>query len=382
MKKALIVTTVSGFVPQFEMNNVQLLQSMHYEVHYATNLKNPHYGKDNTRLENTGIVLHQIDFVRSPFKILHNIKAYRELSNVLANERYDVIHCHTPMASALSRLAGRKYKKFGLKIIYTAHGFHFFKGSPICNWLIYYNIERSLAKYTDALITINREDYKNAKRIGYKNVYITNGVGIDLEKTEIKQKVTQNESERHNTIRLISVGELSVRKNHKIIIETLALIKKEYPEIFSKFEYRICGDGTLRSKLGQSAKKLGVESHIIFMGYQEKISECLQEADIFLFPSRQEGLPMAMMEAMSMGLPIIASNIRGNVDLIENGKGGYLVDCDEVNQWMKAILYLVGDKEKIDKMGNYNKQRIVKFGMDVVREQMKSIYMEVLKGQI
>ena len=147
MKKALIVTTVSGFVPQFEMNNVHMLQKMGYEVHYASNFKNPHYGTDNHRLDGTNIVCHQVDFVRSPYQIKQNLLAYRQLKKVIEENEFQLVHCHTPMGGALARLAGsRKQKKQTLRMLYTAHGFHFFDGAPYINWLLYYPIERWLAR--------------------------------------------------------------------------------------------------------------------------------------------------------------------------------------------------------------------------------------------
>ncbi|MBO5278732.1 MAG: glycosyltransferase, partial [Lachnospiraceae bacterium] len=162
MKRVLIVTTVSGFVPQFEMNNVRILQEMGYEVHYASNFKNPHYGKDNHRLEGTGVVCHQVDFVRSPFRFIQNMRAYAQLRKLMRENQFQMVHCHTPMGGVLARLAARKYRRTGTKVLYTAHGFHFYKGAPVFNWLFYYPVEWLLARWTDVLITINEEDYQRA----------------------------------------------------------------------------------------------------------------------------------------------------------------------------------------------------------------------------
>ena len=182
-KKALLVTTVSGFVPQFEMGNVAILKELGYEVHYASNFHNPSYGTDNKRLDGTGIICHQIDFERSPFN-KRNIQAYKQLVNIMKEEKIDLVHCHTPMGAVLARLAA---KKCGIRnVIYTAHGFHFFKGASIKNWLIYYTVERFLSGFTDTQICINMEDYSNAKKFKAKNVEYIAGVGIDVSKILIK----------------------------------------------------------------------------------------------------------------------------------------------------------------------------------------------------
>ena len=177
-KKALLVTTVSGFVPQFEMNNVHILQSMGFEVHYAANYHTPSYGDDNHRLDGTGIVRHQIDFVRSPFR-LDNLTAYRQLKQLMREHQFQLIHCHTPMGSVLTRLAAHRTNT--RPVIYTAHGFHFYSGAPLKNWLFYYPVEKFLSRYTDQQICINHEDYRRASAKFHSTYtdYIP-GAGIDL----------------------------------------------------------------------------------------------------------------------------------------------------------------------------------------------------------
>ena len=177
-KKALLVTTVSGFVPQFEMNNVRTLQSMGFEVHYAANYNTPSYGTDNHRLDHTGIVRHQIDFVRSPYKP-ENLRVYRQLKKLMTEQRFQLVHCHTPMGGVMARLAAHATGTG--PVIYTAHGFHFFTGAPMKNWLLYYPMERFLSRFTAQQICINREDYQRAVRQFHaKYVDYIPGVGVDL----------------------------------------------------------------------------------------------------------------------------------------------------------------------------------------------------------
>ena len=218
MKKTLLITTVSGFVPQFEMNNVRLLQTMGYEVHYAANYNTPSYGDDNHRLDHTGIIRHQIDFVRSPFKP-QNIHVYKELCSLMQSEQFDLIHCHTPMGGVMARLAA--HATHTGPVIYTAHGFHFFKGASLINWLCYYPVEKFLSYYTDQQICINQEDYDLARQKFHARYtdYIP-GIGIDL--TRIvhmnADEVAKKKEQLHlpdNEWTFLSSGEFIKRKNHE-----------------------------------------------------------------------------------------------------------------------------------------------------------------------
>ena len=191
-KKALLVTTVSGFVPQFEMPNVAILKELGYEIHYASNFNNPSYGTNNKRLEGTGIICHQVDFERSPFN-KKNLQAYKQLVKIMKDENIALVHCHTPMGAVLARLAA---KKCGIKdVLYTAHGFHFFKGASIKNWLIYYPVERFLSRYTGTQICINIEDFNNAKKFKAANVEYIAGVGIDTKGIKVKSDIEDKEKD-------------------------------------------------------------------------------------------------------------------------------------------------------------------------------------------
>lgn len=381
MKKVLIITTVSGFVPQFEMNNVRILQSLGYEVHYGTNYNMPVYGEDNLRLNNTGIIRHQIDFVRSPYRIIKNIKAYKQIIKLMKAEKFDLVHCHTPMGGVLGRLAAKATKI--PSIIYTAHGFHFFKGAPIINWLIYYPIERHLSKYTDLLITINKEDYKIAKKFKFRHdgkvVYIK-GVGINTEiryNDNVNRLIINQEYGIHNSSFIItSVGELSKRKNHRVILEAIAKLGNR------DIKYLICGTGSLENELKRLAYQLNIEEQVIFTGYIKDIHKILSISDGFIFPSLQEGLSVALLEAMSAGLPVICSKIRGNVDLIDDRKGGYLVHPTDVDGFVQALDNLVKNHKSCRQLGLYNKRKVKNFDIKEVSKNMTNIYMNIDKQGI
>ena len=324
----------------------------------------------NPIYQELGCKVHNIPFSRSPFS-KSNIKAYKILKHLVETEHYDIVHTHTPNASMIARLACRKVRKQGTRVFYTAHGFHFFKGAPLKNWLMYYPVEKICAHFTDVLITINKEDYALAqKKMHAKKVCYVPGVGIDLSKIQ-NIKCDRNEVRKsmgvpEDCILLLSVGELSVRKNHQVVIQALARLN------MSNVHYAIAGRGDLESYLKNLAVSLGVESKVHFLGYRNDVVSLYKAADISILPSLQEGLPVALMEAMAIGLPVVCSKIRGNIDLIENGKGGILCDCCD------AVGFAVGVKKILQecsgKMRAINQKKIENFGINKVKEEMMKLY--------
>lgn len=386
-KKALLVTTVSGFVPQFEMNNVRLLQDMGYEVHYAANYNTPSYGTDNHRLDGTGIIRHQIDFVRSPFRP-ENLTVYRQLKALMEQEQFQLVHCHTPMGGVIARLAA--HATHTAPVIYTAHGFHFFKGAKLINWLCYYPMELFLSRYTDQQICINQEDYQFAKRKFHaKYVDYIPGAGIDLSRIpkfnqqEILRKKETLGLPMDRTL-LLSSGEMIKRKNHETILRAITRMKDP-----SKIHYVLCGHGELNEHLHQLVQELNIADHVTFLGYREDILEILQIADIFLFPSYQEGLPMALLEAMASGLPVICSDIRGSRDLmgdvlrrdgnLEYCSGGIMISsADDVQGYCQALEYLLQTPGIRSELGKKNIKQCDTFCSKCVQQKMEAIYKRLL----
>ncbi|MCH1982167.1 glycosyltransferase family 4 protein [Ruminococcus sp. OA3] len=376
MKKVLLVTHVGDFIPQFEMRNVRYLQSIGYEVHYAADFKQSSYGNSAEKLKGSGVVCHQVPFERSPFKV-KNIHAYRVLKELLASEHFELIHCHTPMGGAMARLAGRTYRKRGLKIIYTAHGFHFFKGAPLINWMIYYPVERLLSRWTDVQITINREDYQRARKFHANKVVRIPGVGIDLSSAR-ERKLLDKEAFRRSLgvgpddFCLLSVGELDANKNHVVVLEALQKMDR------SNIRYLICGKGCLQDRLAREISDKGLSDCVSLLGYRDDVEQIYEAADLFVFPSHREGLSVALMESMAKGLPALASRIRGNVDLIEEGRGGILVSSREPDEFADGIRRLKRDPELCRKMGAYNQRAVVRYDTCEVEKVMSRVYHEVL----
>ena len=369
-KKALLVTTVSGFVPQFEMNNVRLLQERDYEVHYASNFDMPSYGDNNDRLKGTGIRCHQIAFAREPWN-LQNMSAVRELAALIRREGVSLLHCHTPMGAACARVAAART---GLRnVIYTAHGFHFFDGAPKKNWLIYYPVEKFLSRYTDSLLLINREDYARArKKFSARHTDLLPGVGIDIGAVQRGSAESKGLREELGILPgqrvLLTAGEMIPRKNQALLLEVLRRLNHPTLTLI------ILGHGKLQDELKAKARVLGVEAQVIFPGYRTDVFRFYGIADLFLFPSLQEGLPVAVMEAMAAGLPVVASGVRGNRDLILPGKGGELLSPHRATDWEKVVSILLGDCKKREAYGLYNRQRIGAFSREANETKMREIY--------
>lgn len=381
MKKVLIVTHVSGFVPQFEMNNVRILQGMGYEVHYASNFRHVHYGKDNHRLDGTGIIRHQVDFSRSPFKICSNRKAYKQLRNVIEEDSFEIIHCHTPVASVYTRILARNQRKKGTRVIYTSHGFHFYKGGPL-KYRLFYPIERFMARYTDVLITINEEDFlvaKNfrlAKRDGKEGkVFRIEGVGLDtgryVQKREIREKKRAELGVAEGEFLLLSIGELNRNKNHVVAVAAMGCLKH------LPIRYLICGTGPERGVLLEKAMRLQVEDKVSLLGFREDIPELLAAADGLVFPSHREGLGLVAIEALAAGVPVIASDNRGTREYMEDGKNGYVVFDNTPEGIVNAVEKLYNlSKEDYEKMRMFCKKSAERFSAESVSRKMEAIYRE------
>lgn len=383
MKRMLMMATTAAMIEQFNKNNILILEEMGYEVHVAGNFKegNP---ISVERLEQFKEWLTQhngkwfhIPSTRKPTDI-NNVKAYKQIINLIKEYKYEFIHCHTPIGSVIARCAAHKTNT---PIIYTAHGFHFFKGAPLKNWLIYYPVEKFLSRWTDVLILINKEDYERAKnRFHAKRTYYIPGVGIDINKysdLKDKEKINKKRIElglKENDFVILSVGELIPRKNHEVVINAIDYLnkKKQADHII----YLICGKGELYSTLSEKIRKENIEDKVFLLGYRTDISELCKCSDLFVFMSIQEGLPVALMEAMATGVPVIASKIRGNTDLIENKKSGILIKNTIVDV-ANTIKLMANDYELRKYISKNSIERIKQFSIENVMTKMKEIYIEI-----
>ena len=378
MKRALFVATVPTHIERFEKNDMAIVQSMGYAPEIACNFRwekedSAVYQFTMSTLNCLGYAQHQISFARSPFS-KQTLIAYHELKELFKKEHYDVIHCHTPVAGILTRLAARKARKKGTKVIYTAHGFHFFKGAPLLNWLLYYPAEKICSYFTDVLITINQEDYALAQRkMKTKRVCYIPGVGVDTSKFA---RVEINKAEKRTELGLceddfvvLSVGELNANKNHATVIKALGQLKN------NTVQYVIAGTGDQKEHLEHLAQECGVNLHLL--GYRSDVAELYKMADVFCFPSFREGLSVSLMEAMGIGLPCVVSKIRGNTDLIQESAGGFLLEFDDVQGFSDRISTLAQNAEYRKLFGQLNVEQIKLFDLNIVNKKMREIYLAV-----
>lgn len=321
-----------------------------------------------------GCKIYSIPYVRSPFSN-RNLHAINMIRRVVEENKYDIVHCHTPIASVCTRLACRHLRKDGLKVFYTAHGFHFYNGAPKLNWMVYYPIEKLCSRFTDKLITINKEDYELAKKkFKAKEVHYVPGVGVDLSRFEdvhIERAVKRQEiGVPEDAKLLLSVGELNENKNHQVIIRALAKLND------ANVHYAIAGTGAKKESLLQLAKELGVEAQMHLLGFREDVPELNYVSDVFCFPSYREGLGLASIEAMACGLPIITSNVHGINDYSQNGVTGYKCAPADVDGFAKAIRDLTDNSALAEEMGAYNKKYVEKYEVKRIIEIMSEIYCE------
>lgn len=369
MAKILFISNIAKRVGSFSVASIAAAKECGLEYYYAANWDAATKEQRKEDEEKYGIKLVHIDLVRSPYSP-KNIKAYKQLVELIKKEHIDYIHCNTPVGGILGRLVGQKCKV--KKVIYQVHGFHFYDGAPMKNWMIYYPIEKWLARKTDAIITINKEDFERARTFKLKNdgkVYYVPGVGMDLSQYELLGDAREHKRHelglKNTDIVLISMGDLIERKNYPVAIEAIARCQD------SNLQYYICGKGPEEEKLMKMTENMGIKEQVHFLGFRSDIKELLRAADIFLFTSKQEGLARSLMEAMASGLPCIASRIRGNTDLLEGKSGAFL--CTNIEEYVDALTRLK-DKNLREKCGEACTARILNFSMEKVESELISTY--------
>lgn len=360
MKRVLFIAHVESHILNFHLPFLKLFQDYGYETHVATNGKEPIPYCD---------VQHDICFERNPIH-LNNLKAYKQLRKLLNTVDFNIIHCHTPVGSVLGRLACFYSKnRKSARVLYTAHGFHFYKGAPLLNWLIYYPIEKFLARITDCLITINEEDYQNSRKFRLRNnglIYKINGVGIDIQaidQTEVNIAEMRKElSLKMNDIVMITVGELNKNKNQAMILKAMHTIHDD------RFKLLICGKGKSEQKLKRLITDLELQNQVFMLGYRTDIIKLLKISDIFVFPSLREGLSVAVLQAIASNKICYLSDIRGNRDLQAFSSNTFLFPVNDIHALSQLLLQYESIQVK-PRMTAFNQ-----FDIHNIIENIKEIY--------
>lgn len=368
-KKVLIVSTTDDMIGNFMIPHIIQMQKMGAIVHCACNRRSEHF---ENIANATGAIMHDIYLTRNPFnpKLL---KGYNQLKKLAKEEKFDLIDCLQPVGGFMGRMIAKKYK---LPCLYTAHGFHFYKGAPLKNKLIYKTIEKYCSKFTTVLVTMNEEDYQASKKFKAKKVFKINGIGVDFSKYKPDENFDRVAFRKtlglaEDDFVVASVGELNKNKNTLRLIDAVANTKNK------NIKYLICGKGPLEKEYIKKIEKLNLSSRVKFLGYRKDIPNILNSIDCYLMPSYREGLSKAMMEAMAYSLPVVGSKIRGNVDLIGDNEGGILVSPTDTNAFTKAIDELSTNLELCKAYGERNKNYIQNFSLETVLSQMEKIYREI-----
>lgn len=369
-KKVLITATVMSHIAQFYGVFSDCFRSKGFEIDSAANNDLPERpGKDVSYIEN----MFWLPFSRSPFSF-KNYSACRELKKIIQNGNYDLVQCNTPICGVLTRLAARKERQKGLKVVYVAHGFHFYTGAPLLNWLLYYPIEKIASRWTDLILTINDEDFQRASKSFHCRVKKIHGVGVDGgifhkvsqgEKALIRKKFGFSEDDA-----VIScVGEFNGNKNQSMAIDALAVLLEKIPSCRLVF----VGEGQSFLQVQDYAKSKGVFESCRFVGYSNKVHEYLQASDLAISCSKREGLGLNLVEAMMVGLPVVATTNRGHDEVVAHEKTGFLVSINDFKSMASLCCCLLTDREKYKSFSDAALERGYQFSADAVRDEINEI---------
>lgn len=369
--KILYVTTISNTVNAFLIPHIRMLIEQNHKVDVAFCVER----NVDPEIIKMGCKIHDLQFQRNPLSI-KNFDAYMKLKRLIKEENYELIHTHTPVASACVRLACRGLKS--VKVFYTAHGFHFYKGSPLKNWLIYYPIEKWLSRYTDCLITINREDYNTAIDHKFRagRIELVNGVGIDLTKFKPQDKNTKEKLRKeygfsNQDFILVYVGELSYRKHQDLLISVVQQLKDIIPNI----KLLLVGDGPFYDQYKKQIVDAGVVDNVKLLGYKKDIPNLMVLSDLAVSSSRREGLPVNIMEAMAVGLPLVVTDCRGNRDLVKNNENGFVVPLDDVDIFVESIVRIYNSDFLKKSFRSKNLDLINDYSQILIADKLRDVYL-------
>lgn len=372
MKKALVTCHVGRHYKKFGHYDIKTLVEMGYEVHFASNFE-----LEIDKIKNCNdIKLHQIDFSRNPFS-LRNIKAYKQLKKIINTENFDLIHCQSPVGGVITRIAAKEARKHGTKVIYTAHGFHFYKGAPFYYWLLFYSIEKCLSKYTDTIITINLEDYELAKKKfkKCKNIQHISGIGIDSSKFSFnmsnkeKQELKKSLDLKNKDFIMIYTARIDKNKNQMFLIKAMKDVVKNNNNI----HLLLVGQDELNGKCQKKVKKYNLNKNIHFLGYRTDVPQLLKISDVAVSVSKREGMPLNVMEAVCSNVPIVALKCRGIKDIINNNFNGVIIlnNKEKEKKFINYIENIYYKNISFNKIEDYNNEIIKKIDIKNIRKVLK-----------
>lgn len=374
MKKVLFVSNVLSHIYALHLPYIKWFKERGFEVHVMANSN----GQQSEGFDK----YYDVKIERSPFS-LKNLAAYKAAKKIIDFEKYDVVHCHTPMGSVIGRLASRKIRKQGAKVLYTAHGFHFYKGAPKINWLLYYTMEKLLAPCADCIITINEEDFNNAKEkfeSPKTSIEKISGIGVDINRfSPAEDKDALKKANGYEGKFLLTyAAEFIPRKNHRFFVDAAKELMKKCPDVKILF----AGKGELAEETKKYAEQSGVAEYIDFLGFCTNMPDILRMSDILISASIEEGFGINIVEGMASGLPAVVSVVRGHKEMVKNEQNGYLVDVNNVSEFCAKIEGLYNNKERYKEMSEQAMITAEKFSIENSLKQMEQIYKQYIGDEV
>lgn len=377
MKRALLLAPMGSVHRRFNQANIAALQSLGLQVELCANFEHGNGPEIHNQsfLEECGIrgiKTHSIPFARH--SLTGSLKCLSQLKELLSREQYDLVHTHTETGGLLLKLAYSEKGKS--KFIFTPHGMSFWKGSSLKSQLVYRPLERWICSAMDMNLGMNMEEVENLEQWNKRTAHYVHGVGLNVarmqnpsrSREQMREEFGLTESDKF----IVSIGELDDNKNHITVIKALATLGRK------DFKYVVCGVGPNKDMLLAEAEHMGLKDNVILAGYRSDIPDVLNAADIFVFPSFHEGMPVSALEAMACSLPVVCSAIRGNVDIVKDGDNGYLFKPSDVDTLSRQIALLMDNEALRQQMGAKNKKIVREFSLEAVTEELKAIYSKVL----
>lgn len=301
--------------------------------------------------------IYNMSWKRSPFTIKTFI-GIKELRKLINKNDYDIVYCHTPVGGLVARFASREARKKNTKVVYCGHGLHFYKGAPLINWLLFYPMEKWMARMTDMFITINPEDYECVKKNFNSKMIVKmiHGIGVNFERLNIADRAGVRKEYReklgipHDAEVLIYVAEILRNKNQQMLIRAL----KELHTRGRKMYLLLPGPDHSKGEYHKLAEVLGLKDYVKFLGWRSDIGQLMAASDMYVASSIREGFGINLVEAQYCHLPVVAVTNRGHRAIIKDGENGFLVPMNDYNMMVDRVLQVMNDKDLYTRLANLN----------------------------
>lgn len=374
MGKRILVTSTDLMMIQFLVPHVINLSENGFEVEIACSVVGNRIEEVRQKLNGYVNAIHLVRLVRSPVSPT-NFKGYKDMKKVINSGNYDIIWTNEPVMGLTTRLAARKARKNGTKVFYMVHGFHFYKGAPKLNWLIYYPIERFAAHFCDKLITINNEDYKLASKKFHCDVARIHGIGVSAEcyhtisRDEKKQRLSAEGMSGDEFI-VLCTGELNENKDQKTLIAAAAKLKNKIPNL----KVFLAGKGVLEEQLKAQVLELDLNDVVKFLGYRKDLFSLTPAVNMVVSCSHREGMPRNILEAMLCKKPVVATENRGHNELVDNEITGYLIKPGDSDTLAQKIYKIYSSKDDAVIMGNMGFKKVQSYTTSSVQNEFRNIF--------